>query len=402
MGAAAVSVSSSSSPVGAGTGVRTTAVGSGETYIIASCGAYRKGCLVRVLSPVEGIELNAHTLYLRVNEFFNFYVDIIPGDAENKEVVWESSDPTVVSIMGGIAQARKLGTATITAKTAEGGFTDECEVNVVIPPTGISLSETSVVVNIGATHTLTANLTPDEATCKDVSWTTAYPTIATVDAFGCVTGIGQGRTTITATSLVDGSLKATCSVQVNTPVTGVSLTTPSLSVYTGERKQLVAVVVPEGAINKAVTWSSADESIATVDADGFVTGVAVGATTVTVTTVDGGFTATCAVTVLQGTKAVESVSLNTGTLKLVVGFTYTLVPTVLPADASDKSVTWTSSNSSVASVDASGRVTALTYGTTTVTATTVDGGFTASCVVTVVSFDSGVPGYDDKDYNWQD
>lgn len=172
------------------------------------------------------------------------------------------------------------------------------------------------------------------------------------------------------------------------PVTGVTLDKTTLSLTVGNTATLVATVEPADATNKEVTWSSDDEAIATVDNTGKVTAVAAGTATITVTTVDGGKTATCAVTVTAaGTPAVavSGVTLDKTTLILTVGRTETLVATVAPDDATDKSVTWASDDETIATVDNTGKVTALAAGTAIITVTTVDGGKTATCDVTVTA-----------------
>jgi uncharacterized repeat protein (TIGR02543 family) len=140
--------------------------------------------------------------------------------------------------------------------------------------------------------------------------------------------------------------------------------------------------LPSNATNKAVKWKSDNESVATVT-NGLVTAKAVGNTNITVTTEDGGFTATCTVTV---TVPVTGVTLNKTMLELDVGDTGTLITTVLPSNATNKNVSWSSSNTAVATVSVSGlhgTVTAVSAGTAGITVTTEDGGFTATCTVTV-------------------
>ena len=167
-------------------------------------------------------------------------------------------------------------------------------------------------------------------------------------------------------------------------VTGVTLDKPALSLAVGETAELVATVAPSDATNKNVKWESGTPAGATVSNAGKVTAVAAGTATVTVTTLDGGFKAECAVTVTAGPvgPTVTGVTLDKTTLELMVGGNATLVATVAPDDAPDKSVTWSSSATSVATV-ADGVVTAVAAGTATITVTTVVGEFTATCAVTV-------------------
>jgi LPXTG-motif cell wall-anchored protein len=169
------------------------------------------------------------------------------------------------------------------------------------------------------------------------------------------------------------------------PVTGVSLDKTSLTLTTGKSGTLTATVAPANASNKAVTWASDNTSVATVDQNGKVTAVSAGTATITVTTVDGSKTATCTVTVEDEivTVPVTGVSLDKTSLTLTTGKSGTLTATVAPANASNKAVSWASSNTSVATVDQNGKVTAVSAGTATITVTTVDGSKTAACSVTV-------------------
>ena len=176
----------------------------------------------------------------------------------------------------------------------------------------------------------------------------------------------------------------------NVSVTGVTLDKSTLSMKVNETYTLKATVAPTNATNKNVTWKSSDEKIAKVSLSGVVTAVAEGKATITVTTADGSKTATCEVTVTKAsedkttTVAVTGVKLDKTTLSLKVNKTYTLKATVAPTDASNKNVTWKSSNEKVAKVSSSGVVTAVAEGKATITVTTKDGSKTATCEVTVI------------------
>lgn len=168
-------------------------------------------------------------------------------------------------------------------------------------------------------------------------------------------------------------------------VTGISLNAATLEVEIGKTAQLTATVTPSDATNKAVTWSSANPQIASVSDDGIVTGVATGTTLITVTSVDGGRTASCAVTVKANTVAVTGVNLNVDSLELVEGETETLVATVLPENATNKAVEWSSDNKSKVTVDQNGVVTAVEAGEAFITVRTSDGGFEKSVEVIVTA-----------------
>ena len=167
-------------------------------------------------------------------------------------------------------------------------------------------------------------------------------------------------------------------------VTGVTLDKTSLSIEAGQTAQLTATVQPGNADNQAVTWSSSDNNVVSVDATGKITANAKGSATITVTTADGGKTATCTVTVTEPAApvAVTGVTLNKNNTTIYTGRTETLTATIQPADATNKAVTWTSDNTGVATVN-NGVVTGVSIGSATITAKTADGGFTATCTVTV-------------------
>lgn len=167
------------------------------------------------------------------------------------------------------------------------------------------------------------------------------------------------------------------------PVTGVTLSETELELTIGDTGTLTATVAPEDADDKTVSWSSSDESVATVDQNGEVTAVGAGEATITVTTTDGSKTADCKVTVTAAPVAVTGVELNKTSMELNVGDSETLTATVAPTDATNKAVTWKSSKESVATVDQNGKVTAVAAGEATITVTTTDGSKTAECKVTV-------------------
>lgn len=169
----------------------------------------------------------------------------------------------------------------------------------------------------------------------------------------------------------------------NVPVTGVTVLPTTVSLGVGATQQLTPTVAPANATNKNVTYSSNNTGVATVNGSGLVTAVASGTATITVTTQDGAKTATSAITVTSSNVAVTSVSLSPSTVSLSVGATQQLTATVLPSNATNKNVSYSSNNTGVATVNASGLVTAVSNGTATITVTTADGNKTSTCAVTV-------------------
>ena len=270
--------------------------------------------------------------------------------------------------------------------------------------TGVTLDANELEIVMGQTAMLTATIAPENATVKNVVWTSADETIATVDEFGTVTAIAEGETVITVTT-EDGGFEATCTVSViSVPVTGITLDQTELTLEplaadwsngAMAAAMLTATVLPENAGNKTVLWSSSDESVATVT-DGLVVGIAEGVAVITAKTEDGGFEATCTVTVKApevdpDAPAVSGITLDQTELTLeplaadwsnYATATAALTATVLPENAGNKTVLWSSSDESVATVT-NGTVIGVAEGVAVITAKTEDGGFEATCTVTV-------------------
>jgi len=212
---------------------------------------------------------------------------------------------------------------------------------------------------------------------------------------GTLTLAGNSSTEAGTTSSLRLTIKDTQSATFTLtidepPVSGVTLNKTATTISAGETEILTATVLPPNAVNKNVTWSSNNTDRATVDATGKVAvpiTATAGTAIITVTTVDGGKTATCTVTAIPAPVAVTGVTLNKTATTIVVGETETLTATVAPANATNKNVTWSSSNTARATVSTTGRVTVpttATAGTVTITVKTDDGGKTATCTVTVI------------------
>ena len=174
-----------------------------------------------------------------------------------------------------------------------------------------------------------------------------------------------------------------CHPEVDKPVTGISLTESELILKTGQEHQLTAEIRPQNASDRSVIWYSDNERVATVTEKGLVSAHNEGAARIYVETADGGFTAVCLVNVEPSYIAVQTVSIDKDSLLIVIGQTDTLTATVLPDKATDKSVSWSSTNPSVATVH-DGIITAVGLGDAVITVTTTDLNLTAQCHVSVV------------------
>ena len=250
---------------------------------------------------------------------------------------------------------------------------------------GIALNKSKMGLQLISGQTVSEKLTATLLKITgDVEWTTSNPEVATVGNDGTVTAVAVGKTTITAKVTSNGKeYSATCEVEVTTEsVTNVELSATTGTLDIGQTLTLSATVTPSTASNQGVTWSTSDSNVATV-ANGVVTAVGAGSATITATANDGsGYNATCAITV--NPRLVSSITLNESSKTLNVGDTLTLIANVAPDDATNKNVTWSTSDSSVATVDSNGKVTAKGAGSATITATAIDGsGYNATCSVTV-------------------
>ncbi len=341
-------------------------------------------CKVRVCTYSTSVTLNKTSANMYTTQKLTLKPTVSPQTTTDKSVKWSSSNNSVATVSeSGVVTAVGKGTATITCKTADSGKTATCKVTVTkkIDVKSLSLNKSSKTVYKGKTYQLKATIEPSNASIKTVTWKSTDTSVATVTSSGLVTAKGNGTAKIICTSN-DGKYTATCKITVKTKVTGVSLDRSKLNLYIGATKQLTATVAPKGASNKSITWKSSDKSVASVDANGKITAKSVGTAVISCTTADGSYKAACTVTVSKYVKA-KSVKLNKASKTLYVTDTYTLKPTVSPSNASNKGVTWKSSNKNVVTVNSSGKVTAVGKGTATVTCTTKDGGYKATCKITV-------------------
>ena len=327
---------------------------------------------------VSSIALNSAALSLTEGESYKLNATVSPDNASDKSIIWSSSDAGIASVEDGMVTAVKEGSAVITAASKDGGASATCPVTVSarnIPVESITLNMNELVMRAGNTYSLTATVKPDDATDKKVTWTTNNPSVATVED-GLVTAVGKGAASITATA---GGKNASCTVTVKEAtihVTSVTLDQTSLSILVDESATLTATVKPDDATDKTVTWESSDTKVLTVYG-GKVTGVSAGTATVKATA--DGVSATCEVQVTARIP-VEKVTLDCKTLTLSLGQTDTLMATVFPENATDKTVTWDSSDDDVVSVR-NGIINGVSLGKAIVTATA--GEKSASCSVTV-------------------
>lgn len=250
---------------------------------------------------------------------------------------------------------------------------------------GISISNAPQSLTIGSSAMLEANVDSDSYV-KYVSWESSDPSVLRVLFNGKVVAVGQGEAVITA-SIGEATSSVTITVTGEQPgesgLTGVSLDRYTLTLYAGEEaEQLTATLKPEGT-EAVVRWTSSNQTAATVSQDGKVTPLAAGVTVVTAAA--GDYRASCIVTVQPERVRVTGIRFDEPTHTLMMGSTVTLQPIIAPDDATVKNLTWVSSDEQTATVSRTGIVTALSVGETTITATTVDGGYSAEIKIIVTA-----------------
>ncbi len=335
--------------------------------------------------PVTGIALAPGDERVELTPCATKTLSVIftPADATDKTVEWTSSDVDVATVEAdGTVTAVAPGAAIVTARSTDGGF--ETRSLVIVNPVGadgIEIECTQPVMNIGDKQQLRVTFISDaEPTDKSISWMSDDENVAPVNESGVVTAVAPGTATIIATTA--NGFTAAVRITVSAPeiaVETVTLDRTAAEVVEGRMIRLTATVTPAGATASAVKWTSSDPSVATVDAYGIVEGIKAG--TATITAEAGGKSTSCTVTVLAAAVPVESIEIAAD-LEMTVGEQRTLTAVVKPADATDKSLDWTSGDETIATVDAHGNVTALKAGTVFITAVAHNSTF-ATCRITV-------------------
>ena len=337
----------------------------------------------KIVEVASKVKLNKSKLTLEKGKTEVLTPTVSPSTLSDKSVTWESSNTKIATVTsGGKVKGVKAGTATITCTSVMTGAKATCKVTVGY----VSLDKSEAVIKKGKTVVLTPTVYPSTLSDKSVTWESSDTKIATVTSDGTVKGVKYGTATITCTSVATG-LSATCEVTVGKVV----LNETEVSIQKGKTVVLTPTVYPTTLSDKSVTWESSDTKIATVTTSGKVKGVTkiatvttsgkvkgvkYGTATITCTSVATGLSATCKVTV-------GGVRLDKSEAVIKKGKTVVLTPTVYPTTLSDKSVTWESSDTKIATVTSDGTVKGVKYGTATITCTSVATGFFATCEVTV-------------------
>ena len=354
--------------------------------------------LINVLVPPSKITFDKTSIVMEQFESTDLLTTFTPIDAVG-EITWESSNPKVATIdQTGRIESQANGTTTITARV--GSVSATCKVTVRFVPQFVSITANNqgdivkmtgltkegfieADMNAGTVAKLGAVVFPDDAVNKNITWKSNNESVVKVDSTGKITAIKPGKATVTVRTIEGNNVYEDIIITVKSiPVNQITLNKTSAALNINNTMQLAATVTPSNATNKGITWSSSNNSVATVSASGLVTAKGAGTATITVKATDGSNkTATCKVTV---SVPVTGISMSKNYVTIGAGDKVQLTATISPSNATDKAVTWASSNTNIATVTQSGYVTIKAPGNVIITATSRNGGKRAQCSINVL------------------
>jgi len=341
----------------------------------------------------SSVAISQASLTITVGDEIPLTATVSPATTSNPTLAWSTDDPPVARILSpNTLYGGEAGQTYVNVLVNDGSLTTASILVTVVtrPVTSMKLNKTSLAMTVGQTALLYTTVTPSNATNSNVSWSSSNTAVATVDFTGTVTAVQLGTATITATA-ADGSGVTASALVTVTPakvlVSSITLSKTSLALTVGQTSTISATVLPSNATDKTLSWSSSNSAIAKVDSQGTVTAVGTGTVTVKATAADGsGVSASVSVTVTAANVLASSITMSPTKAYVGVKGSVALSATVVPAYATNKALTWTSSNANVATVDSSGVVTGKATGTVTITATAKDGsGKSATASVTVLA-----------------
>lgn len=360
-------------------------------------------CKVTVKQPVKEIRISKNVLAVQKGKTVNIKATVKPKNASNKKLKYKTSNKKIATVDSkGKVKGLKNGTVTITVTAADGSKKKAtCKVGVYTAKIKkATVSPSKKTLNVGQSVALKTKVkSPSKGVANLFTWTSSNKKVASVDANGKVKALKAGTATITGTAADGSKKKVTCKITVKQPVKEISITPASTQISEGQTVTLTANVSPADASNKNIAWTSSNAEVATVDGNGVVTGKKAGNATITATATDGsGKSASATVNVIAKNDSVNpkpvdpkpedpvirvsGITLDKSSVEVKANASaFVLKATVTPENATNKTVTWKTSDASVADVNA-GTVTVKAEGTATITATAGDK--TASCVVTVI------------------
>lgn len=311
-------------------------------------------------------------LLLRMGSRQPVRASLQPTDANDRNFVLTTSDEAVVKIQSNNFVPQQIGECVVTVQSRQNPEVCVSYRAVVVQPvTKLSVSAEQKYTYVGYTLPLSVEYTPENASVKAVTWKSDNEKVATVDENGVVTGVSRGSATIRATAADGSGRTASYQVGIQQQPTSIELNAGNGTVNMGSTMTIRATVLPNNTTDKSVTWSSSDESVATVNKNGRVSPVSPG--TCTIYCRSEGFPEVAAAVEITVNQLVTRVSFMEKEVSVHVGSTVTVFWQVEPANASDPTVTFASRDERIATVDANGTIYGVKRGSTTITATAQDG-----------------------------
>ena len=320
--------------------------------------------------PVSSLKLDQNNVVLRPKESVQLQENIQPTNATDKSVSWKSDNPAVASVdEKGRVTALKNGTAVISA-VMKNGLRAECKITVKIAVDYVQLDSTYKDVYVTQTGQLNATVYPEDATNKKVKWRSTNTSVVSVDQTGHYKALKSGFAYIYATSEDNEHIERFCEINVNVPPVEVNIQESSLNLKRGQSYQLNYTAYSPTGVDVAFKWESVDPKIASVNQKGVITALREGVISITLNSsyYNGGD-----MVLVTVTNPVSALKMNKTSANMTKGSYLQLSAAVSPSDASNKGLTWTSSNKNILTVSSSGKVYAKGFGTATITAQAKDG-----------------------------
>lgn len=363
--------------------VVTKKVGMAVIICTSADGGYLASCSVTVKPGVSALAMDETNIKMLTGKTRKLTVTFTPEHPSSRKLTWKSSNSSVATVNDkGKVKALKGGTTVITCTSDVGNVSASCVISVEQLVSYITLNEDSVNVGLGKTFQLKGTVDSNDVSNKQLKWSSTKNSIASIDKNGNITGKKLGRCTVICSATDGSKAKAKCTVNVIRQMTSLSLDKSTIRLLEGKSTKIRAIVRPSNASIKKVTWSSTDESVATIDVNGNIYAVAEGVCKIKATAEDGSNKkAECWLYVLPRVAA-SSVVISQKDLFLPVGTTEDLQVSVLPSNNTD-SISFSSDNKLIATVNQNGRVSAIRPGQATITCST-SSGKSATATVTVL------------------
>ena len=362
---------------------KVTTVNTGTAIITASVGNIKETVKIEVKENIvlpTDIELTTNSIGLLEGESIQVSAKVIPENSTNNTLSWSSNNTNIATVSNGLIVGKSEGNTTIIVSTSN-GIRKEISVNiskkkVETEPENTEILLKNIKINVGNltleegnTTQINAILEPSNATNKDIIWSTSNSNVATINQNGTITALKEGTTTITVSSTTNSEIKDSIELIVkknSKAVSDVIINEKNITVKVGGETRLTVTVLPSTALNKNVTWTTSNTNIATIDNNGILNAKNIGTAIITATSISNPYIKGQSTITVEPIE-VANITLSTTSVTIKKGETQTITATPQPSNATNKTLTWKSNNTSIATVDNNGKITGVSVGKTTIT-----------------------------------